>query len=116
MRVTRGHARSPQLRQFLLLIRRQDLIDFRHRLASNRGQLAHFAAFGLRQLLNLRNIIGLDRGPERLPGLPQFLANLLPGLPGVLEDRLLLRLLSRRQVQISGKERTPPIVPVNTGR
>ena len=51
--------RLPQRRQLLLLVRRQDLIDLRHRRASDGRQLAHLAAFGARELLDLRRIIGL---------------------------------------------------------
>ena len=55
--------RLPQRGQFLLLIRCQDLIDLRHRRASDRRQLTHLAAFGGRQLLDLRRVIGLHRRP-----------------------------------------------------
>ena len=99
--------RLSQRRQFLLLIRCQDLIDLRHRGASDRGQLTHLAAFGGRQLLDLRRVIGLNRRPQRLPRLLQLLPDRLSRLPRVLENRLRLRLL-RCASNSTGWKRTRP--------
>lgn len=87
--------RLSKLRQLLLLIRRQDLIGLRRRSATDRRKLAHFAAFGIRELLDLRRVIGLDRGSQRLPRLPQLLPDRLRRLSRRLPNRVLLRLLSR---------------------
>ena len=61
--MTTCRARLLQLAQLLLLVRRQDLVGFRHRRASDGRKLADFAAFGTRELLDLRRVIGLDRSP-----------------------------------------------------
>ena len=63
MRLPGRSMRLTQRLQFLQLIGRQDLIDLRHRRASDRRQLAYLAAFGLRELLDLRGIIGFHRSP-----------------------------------------------------
>lgn len=63
MRLPGGSMRLTQRLQFLQLIGRQRLIDIRHRRASDRRQLAHLAAFGRRELLDLRRIIGFHRSP-----------------------------------------------------
>jgi hypothetical protein len=83
--MTRRVARLPQLCPFLLLVWRQNLVDLRERRASDGRKLAHFAAFGARQLLDFRRVIGLDRSLQRLPRLLQLLPDRLPGLPRVLE-------------------------------
>jgi hypothetical protein len=107
-----GPARLLQSRQLLLLIRRQKLINLRLRSAPDRSKLAHLAAFGGRQLLDLCRIVGLDRSLKRLPRLLQLLPDRLSGLPSVLENRLSLHLLGCRQVQVTGKKRATVAVPV----
>lgn len=92
----------PQRLKLLLLIRRQDLIGFRHRCAADCRKLADLAAFGISELLDLSHIIGLNRGVERLAGLMQLLPERLRRLPCRLENRFLLRLLRGRQIQLAG--------------
>ncbi len=79
--LTSGLSRLPQRSQLLLLVRRQDLINLRHGRASDGRKLAHLAAFGTRELLDLRLIIGLNGRLQRLPRLAQLLADRLRRLP-----------------------------------
>ena len=110
--------RMPRLlqgRQFLLLIRRKDLIDLGHRRAADRRELAHFATLCRRELLDLGCVVGLNRGPQCLPGLLQLLPDRLSRLMRRLENRLCLRLLGIRQTKCFEKSAVPA-VSVTTGR
>lgn len=94
-----GSTRLSQRLQFLLLVWRQRLINFRHRRASDRRKLTKLATFGSRQLLDLPSVIGLNRRPQRLARLMQLLPKRLRGLSRLLEDRFRLSMLGRRQIK-----------------
>jgi hypothetical protein len=92
--------RGLERRQLLLLFRRQHLEHLGARRRSNRGELPHLGSFGCRELLDLIRITGFDSRLQRLPGLLQLLPNWRSRLPGRLEDRLHLGLLSIGEVQL----------------
>src|SRR5581483_11243258 len=94
-----------QFGSLLLLFRSEGLVDLGKRLATDRGQLSHLTALGCRELLDLSSVVGLDRVAQRLTGLHQLLPDRLSRLPGVLKDRLGLRLLCVGQVELSRHKR-----------